>query len=165
VILTVPLPVVAVPEAISVSVLLFVVGLGLKVALTPDGNRLAPSETERLKPPLGTTVIVLVPVVAWAMLRTDGLADKEKFGADGAETVREMVVVLVRLPLVPVIVTAAVPVLALLEAAKVSVLVLVGEVELKLAVTPEGRPRALRETVPVNPLFGVTVMVLVQLAP
>jgi len=52
-----------------------------------------------------------------------------------------------------------------LEAVKVSVLVPVVEVGLKLAVTPEGKPLALRATLPVNPPEGVTVTVLLPVAP
>ena len=36
---------------------------------------------------------------------------------------------------------------------------------LKEAVTPVGSPEALKATVPLNPFFGVTVIVLVPLAP
>jgi hypothetical protein len=38
-------------------------------------------------------------------------------------------------------------------------------VVLKEAVTPVGRPEAVSATVPVNPFVGVTVIVLVPLAP
>jgi hypothetical protein len=37
--------------------------------------------------------------------------------------------------------------------------------ELNEAVTPAGSPEAAKATVPLNPFFGVTVMVLVPLAP
>jgi len=45
--------------------------------------------------------------------------------------------------------------------------VIVLEVErvLNEAVTPAGRPDAVRVTLPVKPLFGVTVTMLVALAP
>jgi hypothetical protein len=79
--------------------------------------------------------------------------------------VRAIVVVAVRLPLVPVTVTVAVPAVAVLEAARVSVLVPVVDVGLKLAVTPLGNPLAVSATDPVNPFDGVTVMVLLPLAP
>ena len=95
----------------------------------------------------------------------EGLADREKFGEDEAATVRDMVVVLLRLPLTPVMVTIAVPLLALFDAIRVSVLVRLVELGLKPAVTPDGKPLALRETVPLNPPLGVTVMVLVPPAP
>jgi hypothetical protein len=79
-------------------------------------------------------------------------------------TVRAIVVVWLRLPLVPVTVTVAVPV-AVLDAVKVRVLVPVVDAGLKLAVTPVGRPLALSATDPVNPFDGVTMMVLLLLAP
>jgi hypothetical protein len=50
-----------------------------------------------------------------------------------------------------------------LDAVKVSVLPAV--VELKLAVTPAGRPLTLSATVPANPPLRVTLMVLVAVAP
>ena len=80
-------------------------------------------------------------------------------------TVREIVVVCVKDPLVPVTVTLAVPVAAVLEAAKVTVLVPVVDAGLKLAVTPVGKPLATRATVPVKPFSGLTVMVLLLDAP
>jgi len=57
------------------------------------------------------------------------------------------------------------PVAAVLLAANVSVLVLVAGFALNDGVTPVGRPDAARFTLPVNPLIGVTVMVLVWLFP
>src|SRR5579863_813706 len=88
-----------------------------------------------------------------------------KFGVDAAFTVRAMVVVAIRLPHVPVMVTVAVPVVAVLLAVRVSVLVPVVGFGLKPAVTPLGRPDAARVTLPVNPPRSVTVMVLVPLPP
>jgi len=84
--------------------------------------------------------------------------------------VREIVVVFVKLPDVPVTVTVTVPVVAVLLAVKVSVLllavlllaVLVG---LNEAVTPLGRPDADKLTLPLKPFCGVTVMVLVPVVP
>ena len=58
-----------------------------------------------------------------------------------------------------------VPVVAVAEAVKVRVLVPVVEAGLKLAVTPDGSPPALRATLPVKPPTGVTVMVLVPVPP
>jgi len=58
-----------------------------------------------------------------------------------------------------------VPVVALFAAVKVNVLVPVVDEGLKLAVTPEGKPLALRATLPVNPPIAVTVMELVAVPP
>ena len=82
-----------------------------------------------------------------------------------ARTVRVIVVVFVKLPDEPPMVTVTVPVVAVLLAVSVNVLVLVVLPGLKDAVTPPGRPDADKLTVPVKPFWGVTVMVLVPLAP
>jgi hypothetical protein len=73
-------------------------------------------------------------------------------------------VVWVRLPDVPVIVTVAGPTVAVLEAVRVSVLLVVALAGLKDAVTPAGRPLAERATDPLKLFSGVTVMVLAPLA-
>ena len=65
--------------------------------------------------------------------------------------VNESVVMLLRLPEVPVMVTVAVPVVALLLAARVRVLVLAVLVGLNEAVTPLGRPDAARLTLLLKP--------------
>jgi hypothetical protein len=80
-------------------------------------------------------------------------------------TVRLIVVVWVRAPDVPVIVTVDVPTVAVLLAVKVRVLLPVVLVGLKVAVTPAGRPEADRLTLPVNPFSGLTVMVLEAFEP
>ena len=78
---------------------------------------------------------------------------------------REIVVVFVRLPEVPVMVTVAVPTAAVLLAVSVSVLVLVVLLGLNEAVTPAGKPDADKLTLPLKPFCGVMVMVFVPLAP
>ena len=80
-------------------------------------------------------------------------------------TVREITTVFIRLPEPPVIVTFAVPTGAELVAESVRVLVPVVLVGLKAAVTPLGKPDADRLTLPEKPPWGVTVIVLVPLAP
>jgi hypothetical protein len=70
-----------------------------------------------------------------------------------------------KLPAVPVTVTVTVPVAAVLLAVSVKVLVPVVLVGLKEAVTPLGRPEADKLTLLLKLLCGVTVMVLVPLAP
>jgi len=79
--------------------------------------------------------------------------------------VRETVVVFVKLPDEPVTVTVTVPVTAALLAVSVNVLVLVVLLGLNEAVTPLGRPDADKLTLPLKPFCGLTVMVLVPLAP
>lgn len=77
------------------------------------------------------------------------------------------VVVVLKLPDVPVIVTAVgPPVVALLAAVKVNVLVLVAGLGLNEEVTPLGNVEVTaRFTLPLNPPDGVTVMALVPLLP
>ena len=78
---------------------------------------------------------------------------------------RERVAVLVKLPDEPATVTVLVPGGAVLLAVNVNVLVLVVLLGLNNAVTPLGRPDADKLTLPLKPFRGVTVMVLVPLAP
>lgn len=77
---TVVVPVAAVGLAVSVNVLIEVVGFGLNAAVTPLGNPVALNVTLPVKPSSGTTVIVLVPPVPCMMLNEDGLAVSSKFG-------------------------------------------------------------------------------------
>ena len=86
-----------------------------------------------------------------------------KFGA--GVTVKASVVVCLRLPDVPVIVTVAVPVVAVRLAVRVSLLVPVAGLGLNAAVTPVGNPDAANVTLPLNPPNGVIVTVLEPLAP
>ena len=79
--------------------------------------------------------------------------------------VREIVVAFDRLPQVPVMVTVTVPIAALLLAVNVKVLEPVAGFVPNDAVTPLGRPDADRLTLPLNPLCGVTVTVLVPPLP
>jgi len=75
------------------------------------------------------------------------------------------VVVAVRLPEVPVMVTVEVPVVAVELAVRVSTLVPVVGLVPKVAVTPLGKPDAASVTLPENPFTSCTVMVLVPLLP
>lgn len=88
-----------------------------------------------------------------------------KFGVAVEFTVNARVVVAVRLPEVPVIVTVADPVVAVLLAVSVRTLVPVVGFVPNAAVTPLGRPEAARVTLPVNPPTSVTVIVLLPLPP
>jgi hypothetical protein len=80
-------------------------------------------------------------------------------------TVRLIVVVCVKLPDTPWMVTVTVPVAAEGLAVRVSKLVEVVGFVPNPAVTPLGRPEADKVTLPLNPLIGFTVMVLVPLFP
>jgi len=150
-IVTVLVPVVAVPLAVSVKALLLVALGGLNDAVTPPGRPEADKLTFPLKPFCGVTVTVLVPVVPWIRVKVLGDTDSAKFGFGAGFRVRESVVVLLRLPEVPVIVTVLVPIVAAPVAVSVRVLVLAVLAGLNEAVTPDGRTEADRLTFPLKP--------------
>jgi hypothetical protein len=160
---TVAVPVVAVALAVNVKLLVPVVLAGLKLAVTPAGRPEADKLTLPLNPLVGLTVMVLLALLPCVTETLAGDAESVKFGA--AFTVRVTVVVWLKLPEVPVIVTVAFPVVAVPLAVSVKLLVPVVLAGLKLAVTPAGSPDADRLTLPVKPLVGFTVMVLLPLPP
>jgi hypothetical protein len=162
VMVTVTVPVAAVLLAVSVRRLVLVVGFVPNAAVTPEGRPDAESDTLPVNPFTGVTLIVLVPPEPPCVIVTlVGDADRPKFGVTGAFTVNETVVVCVKLPEIPVIVTLTAPVVAVLLAVNVSRLVLVAGFVPNAAVTPEGSPDALSVTLPVKPLVGLMVIVLV----
>src|SRR5271154_608817 len=110
-------------------------------------------------------VIVLVGLDPGGNEIAVGDTEIVKFGA--AVTVRVNVALSVVEPLVPVTVTVAVPTVAVAEAVKVSVLPVepVTVAGLKLAVTPAGRPLALKATALLKPLIAETVTLLVAVVP
>src|SRR5216684_7379169 len=165
VMVTVTVPVAAALLAVSVNVLVAVVGFALNEAVAPAGKPDADRVTLPLKPFCGVTVMVLVPFVPWSTLRLLGDAEIVKFATGTGFTVRETVVVFVKLPEVPVTVTVTVPVAAVLLAVSVNALVVAVLLGLNEAVTPLGSPDADKLTLPLKPFCGVTVMVLVPLAP
>lgn len=90
----VDVPVAAALEACRVSVLLVpVTDVGLKLAVIPEGKPRALSDTVPVNPPLRATVILVLAVALGAMLRLEELADREKFGEAGLETVISRLVV------------------------------------------------------------------------
>ena len=76
VMVTETVPVVAVPLAVSVNVLVVVAGFGLNDAVTPLGRPDADKLTLPLNPFCGVTVIVLVPPTPCTMLRLLGDAER-----------------------------------------------------------------------------------------
>jgi hypothetical protein len=70
-------PVAAELDALKVRVLLPLVGVGLKLALTPLGNPLADSETLPLRL-VWLRMMVLTPLAPCATLKLAGLAESEK---------------------------------------------------------------------------------------
>jgi hypothetical protein len=163
VIVTVAFPVGAVLDAVSVKLLLLVVLRGLKEAVTPLGNPEADKLTVPLNPPCAAMLIVLLPLVPCAAVKLAGAADKLK--VPPATTTTVSVVVLLRLPDVPVTVIVDVPIVAALLAVSVSVVEVWELVGLKEAVTPLGNPEALKLTLPLNPFHGVTITAVVPLPP
>jgi len=109
--------------------------------------------------------VLVPPVPPCTIVTLVGDADSVKLGMTAALTVKLTVVVCVKLPDVPVIVTVAAPVVALPLAVKVSVEELVEGFGLKAAVTPLGRPVAEKVTLPLNPFVAATEIVLVPPAP
>jgi hypothetical protein len=93
------------------------------------------------------------------MWRLEGVRVNAKSGA--GVTVTVMVKVDVRLPETPLTVNWVVFTAEVLAAVRVSVLVAVALAGLNDAVTPVGKPAAVRATVPVKPACGVMEMVAV----
>lgn len=141
------------------------------VAETSVGNSFTLKSTEPLNPFTLVIVSVVPTVLPSSMVNEDGDNDIVKFLVPVEVTVREMVVLLVVEPDVPVIVTVAVPTVAEEDAVSVRVEValplaggVTGLVE-KAAVTPLGNPLALSVVAESNPPVLVTVIVLVPLLP
>jgi hypothetical protein len=136
----------------------------------------AVSVTLPMKPPEGVTVMVLAPPLPAVTVKLDGEAASVMTGTVAALTVRSMVVDAVRLHgrpqetptcvgALPRMVTVAGPVAAVLLAVRVSKLEPVVGLVAKAAVTPAGRPDAVRVTGSLNPFAAATMMLLVPLAP
>jgi hypothetical protein len=151
----------------SVRVLVPMVAVGLKDAVTPLGKPGADRLTLLLKPPDGVTLIVLVPLEPCARVRLlgDAIRLKSGFCTPAAFTVRLSVAVWVKLPDVPVTVMLLVAAVAALLAVSVSELVVVALAGLNDEVTPAGKPEADRATLPAKLFWGAIVMVLEPLAP
>jgi hypothetical protein len=112
--------------------------LPLNDAVTPLGKPDAEYVTVPVKPFDGVTVIMLEPLVPWVIDTLLGDDDRLKFGGcTAAVTVTPTVVVWLRLPDIPVIVTVVgPPVVAVLLAVRVRAL------PENDAVTPLGKPDA-----------------------
>jgi len=158
----VTVPMAAQLSPLTVRMLPVVVVAGLNDAVTPEGRPLTLRFTAPLKPLRSAIAIAVVPLALRGIVRLAGVDDNEK---SGASTVRATVVVCVRLPEVPVIVTVVVPATAALDAVNVNVLEVVVLEGLNEAVTPAGKPLALRATDPLKLLIPVTVTVLAPLLP
>lgn len=161
---TVKPPVVAVLLALNVITLEPVVGLVPKAAVTPLGKPEADSVTAPVKPPVSVTVIVSVvlePCVTEAD-EDDGASVKP---AVPVPVVNARVAECVIEPSVPTSDMFVVPAGVLVCEKKFTVTVPLefNDEGAKLAETPEGKPLALSDTLPVNPPTKVTVIVAVGL--
>lgn len=148
-----------VPVPVAVLLALIVNVVPLTVTVTPELVLVAARVTVPVKPPVSVTVMasVTLPLSASVSEAAEGVSVNPGL----AVTVREIVVVAVVLPEVPVIVTVDVPTVAVLLAVKVTTLVEVVGLVPKLAVTPLGSPLAVK----VTGLTSVTVIVSVPVAP
>ena len=148
-------------ESLTVNVKMLdeAVGLTLNEAVTPLGSPVALRVTFWSNPPAGTIAIVLVPLLPCATVTVSGEAVSLKL--PNPSTVSLIVVIALWLPEAPIIVTVAAPFFAVALAVRVSVLVPLAGLGLNAAVTPLGKPDAVRVTVPLKPFDGVMVMVLV----
>lgn len=162
---TVAVPFFAVALAVRVRTLLEVVGSWLKDAVTPVGNPETANVTLPANPLCGVIEILLVlPAPPCTSVTVLGDAAKLKLWV-GEFTVRLTLVLPVRLPDFPAILTVDKPVAAVAVAVKVSVLVLVAGFGLNDAVTPLGNPDADRVTFPLKPPPTLIVIMLAPLAP
>jgi hypothetical protein len=163
VIVTVAFPVAAVLLAENVTVLVIVARFGAKDAVTPLGRPDADRLTFPAKPFCRVILMELAPLAPRLIFTRVGDAARAK--SPSASTVKDTVVVRVKLPEMPVTVTVTVPVAAVLLAKKVAALVDVAGLGTNDTVTPLGSPDAEKFTAPLKPFNGVIVIVLPALAP
>jgi hypothetical protein len=135
--------------AAKVSKLVFVVVAWLKDAVTPLGGPVAVRATLAAEPfELATSMMLLT--VAPPTRRVSALSEDEIL-KPGSGMVNAMVVVLTRIPEVPVTVSVQVPGSAIELGVSVNVLLLVVLGELKVAVTPLGTPDTAKLTALLKP--------------
>lgn len=99
------------------------------------------------------------------IVRLAGLSDSVKDAPAVPVIVRLIVVLCVKPPDVPVIITVAIPAVAVGLADNVRVLVVVAGLGLNTAVIPLGKPDAARVTLPLKLFDGVIVIALMPLLP
>lgn len=160
---TVAVPTGADAAAVSVSLLVEPVLAGLNAAVTPLGRPPIVRLAALVKPFSGVMVMVLVPAAPWGTVKAAGAAASVKVGP--AFTVKLNVTEVDHVPEVPVTVTVVVPVAAADVALNVAMLLVAVVAGLNETVTPLGRPAAASVALPLKPFLGVTVMVLVAVAP
>src|SRR5260370_41620221 len=132
----------------------------------PLGGRLVVERRAGAPPAGGGPLSVTVPEDCEPPITFGGSSvSEDTVGRGGGVTGRVIVVVCVKLPDEPVIVTVAVPVVAVLPVASVTVLVVVAGFGLNDAVTPVGRPEADKLTLPLKPFCGAIGTALGPLCP
>src|SRR5579863_409490 len=159
---TVNAPGVAVLLAAKVTTLLPVVGLVPKAAVTPLGKPEADNVTAPVKPPESATVIVSVVLEPCVTDTDEADGVSVKLGVP-LPVVSARVAEWVTEPSVPTIEIFVVPagVLVCEKKFTVAVPLELSDEGAKLAETPEGKPVALSDTLPVRPPTKVTVIVAV----
>ena len=149
-----------VAESFSV---LDVVLAAVNEAVTPEGKPPTVKVGVPVKPFRGVTVTVLEADAPCVTIKLAGAVANVKLGA--AFTARLSVAELDVVPEVPIAVTEVAPTAAADVALNVATLVVEVAAGLKETVTPLGRAEVVRVTLPAKPFLGVTVTVLVALAP
>jgi hypothetical protein len=135
----------------------------VKAAVTPAGSAEADSVTLAANPLRGVKETALVPLPPWITCKAAGASAMAKSG--GGVTVTVIVTADVRLPEVPLTVNVDTLFAAALVAVSVSVLVAVVLAGLNAAVTPVGKPVAVKATAALKPACGPTVMVAIPVPP
>jgi hypothetical protein len=164
-IVTVYIPVVAVEDAVKVTILEVVAGLVANAAVTPAGRPVAERVTDPVKPPVSVMLMVLLALAPCATVTEAATAASENPGAAATVTATEVVCAFDAE--VPVIVTLTGPAMAaVLDAVRVSVLD-PPDVGLGLndPVTPAGNPLTEKVTAPGICAPAVTVSTSVALLP
>lgn len=163
VMVTIDVPAVAALPAVNVSRLVAIAGLEPNVAVTPLGSPEAVSVTLPVNPFRSVTAMASVPLAFGVTERDAAEGVIVKLGA--VPTVSATVVLAVKLPELPLMVTVEVPAAAVVLAANVTTLLPVVGLVPNVAVTPLGNPVAERVTLPVKGLTSVTAIVSVVLLP
>lgn len=151
-------------DAVRVSVLVVVAGLGEKLAVTPAGRPAMLRFTFAEKPLAGVMRTESVALLPWFIVIADVLGARANRG--GSDTDSATLAVCVSDPETAVIVKmAGPPTVAVVDAMSVNVLLAAVGLGEKLAVTPVGNPAMLKVTLPEKLFSAAMVNVSVTLLP
>jgi hypothetical protein len=151
-------------DAVRVSVLVVVAGLGEKLAVTPAGRPAMLRFTLAEKPLAGVMRIVSVALLPWFIVIAVVPGARANMG--GSVTDSATLAVCVSDPETAVIVRmAGPPAVAVADAVSVNVLLVAVGLGEKLAVTPVGNPETLKVTLPEKLFSAAMVNVSVTLLP